>query len=192
MKDRLEAEKYFRDLRTEAYKLAEEGVHEHISPAIRLTEITELALQQAAEWPIQRRASGMREAAYWDWSHEVARFRRRPRRVEVAIWYEQTLLCGLALGRTSKNRVVGTIHLLEKNPRLREIPPPADGVVEPILVAPIAVRFLEAYALLLGCKEIAIDHPFADLVPYYESLGFDRRVTKGKKVLRLHHALTRR
>ena len=181
MKDQYQAESYFRSLRFEAYKIAEQGVHANINPDVQLTEITAHALQQAALWPSQRKSAPGRLAAYWDWHAEVNRFRRRPRRVEVAIWYNQTLLCGLALGRTSNSRVVGTIHLLERNP----VPTPIDG-----MVAPIAVRFLEAYARVLGCKEMAIDHPFADLVPYYQSLGFVRLVTKGKKVVRMHQTLT--
>jgi len=182
VKDRFEAESYFRGLRFQAYKIAEASVHKNVNPDVQLTEITEAALQQASNWTSQRRALPNRLTAGWDWRTEVVRFRRRPRRVEVAIWHNQTLLCGLALGRTSNNRVVATIHLLERNPASVT---PIDG-----MIAPIAVRFLEAYARVLGCREIAVDQPFSALVPYYQTLGFNRLVTKGKRVLRMYQILT--
>lgn len=182
MKDRFEAEQYFRSLRLEAYKIAEESVRKNVAPDVQLTEITRAALEQASTWPSQRKALPNRLTAGWDWRTEVARFRRRPRRVEVAVWHRQTLLCGLALGRTSNNRVVATIHLLERNPAQVT---PIDG-----MIAPIAVRFLEAYARVLGCREIAVDQPFPALVPYYQSLGFNRLVIKGKRVLRMYQLLT--
>ena len=101
--------------------------------------------------------------------------KRRPRRVEVALWYGETL-CGLALGRISNNRVVATIHLVESNPAGN----PLGGSVVPYLAL-----FLEAIGVIAGCKDVSIEQPVKDLVHYYESLGFTKKVTKGSKVLRL-------
>lgn len=179
---RNEAEIRYRLLRKQAYLLAEQSL-KTLDQGIRLSEITGPAIQAAKQWKREESdQSSKRRLAYWDWQDSLARFRRRPRRVELAIWHGQTMLCGLALGRTSNRRVVATIHLLERDPS------PTNPLIG--LVAPIALRFLDTYARLLGCSEIAINDPFPEVVDYYKSLGLDRVVTKGKKVISMHQKLT--
>lgn len=132
-----------------------------------LTDINDEALAQADQW------GGFR------WGYIGRKFRRRPRRVELAIWYDDEL-CGIACGRVSNKRVVASIHYLESNPRAH----PLRGSV-----AAIASRFLDTMALLAGCNETSIQNPVEPLIGFYKDLGYVRETVRGQKVTRLNKVL---
>ena len=76
-------------------------------------------------------------------------------------------LCGLVLGRISRNRVYASIHYLAANP---EQETPLSGVF-----AQLAVRYLELQAVALGCTMLSIAKPVESLVNFYGTLGFTLR-----------------
>lgn len=177
LETRQEAERRFAIIRHEAYQVAQEEFRATVDPSIRVSQISEEALLQAQQW--RRRYAGIRAAHEpgWNWDREVRKFRRRPRRVEVAFWAGDQLLCGLALGRVSDRRIVATIHFIE-----------ADPAIENTLsgkVGQLAARFLEIYAVHLGCSEIAIDSPLPELTEFYAELGFRKFRIRGRRVIRM-------
>ncbi len=83
-----------------------------IEPLLRLTGIDLDALDAwETTWP--RPYSGKDDG--WDWRQVVVRLRKRPARVEVAVWFGDEL-CGLVGGRLSERREVVRIDLLEGRP----------------------------------------------------------------------------
>ncbi|XLZ71755.1 hypothetical protein ABT364_07235 [Massilia sp. SR12] len=175
-KNRAESERKYRDARSLAMTVLEPEVQELTGLPVRLKGIDQAALAAADAWRETYRDLG-RDAHRpgWNGNKEAKRFGGRSRRVELAIWLDDTL-CGLALGRISDRRVVATIHLLEGNP----VANPLSG-----RVIPIASRFLEVLAITVGCREAAIDSPVPGLVHRYRAMGFTKEVTRGKKVIRL-------
>jgi hypothetical protein len=121
----------------------------------------------------------------WLWAKEVTRARRRPRRVEAAVYAERTdgpaVLCGLILGRVSNSRVVASIHLLSRAPE----PNPLKG-----RVAKIAVRYLEFCAAAFGCTIASLQRPVPELIGFYKELGFQREVKKKGRIERLERDLS--
>lgn len=179
--DRHRAEADYREARLKAMMLVEPEVQQMTGLNVGLKDIDSNAIQAAESW-----RSGYAEVDRathepgWDWAKQLKKFRRRPRRVELAIWVDEHL-CGLALGRISDRCIVATIHFLEGNP----IDNPLQGKV-----IPIATRYLEVLALGLGCKEASVELPLPDLISVYKEMGFVREVTKGQKILRLKKAVT--
>lgn len=156
-----------------------EALFSYIDPSLQLTKITPWALRQAKTWiPIPPSPPRID----WDWDEEFKRFRRRPKRTEVAIWLNGTFLCGLSLGRVSKHRVVATIHLIEGNPNL-----PA---IMRRKVGKIVTMFLQSYALLCGCSTMVVDSPDPNLLGFYGSLGFTQQTLLHGEVVRLSQPVT--
>lgn len=146
---------------------------------ISLTDITPPALGQAMQWRPHYALQPNKRIPTWNWVHLLQHYRRRPRRIELAIWLGPTV-CGLLLGRVSERRVIASIHYLESNP----VGNPLSGQV-----AEIAVRYLDAIAHLLGCKETAIANPIPELVDFYRQLGFAKSVCKRSKLVSLNKKL---
>lgn len=116
----------------------------------------------------------------WSWRKVLSKFRRRPRRIEAALWHN-TILCGLTVGRISDRCVVATIHYVEALP----LENPLQGKVLPFIV-----RYLEAVALSLGCTCVTIERPLPALLSYYREMGFTSEVKKGGHVIRMQKQLT--
>jgi len=173
-KTRAQAETYYRQVRRDAQLAVQAELRELTHAEIFLTDIGEEALAAADTWRELYSAHKADHVPGWDWRKEVRRIRNRPRRVEVALWHEQTV-CGLALGRISDRCVIATIHLVEANPAGN----PLAGMVVPFIT-----RYLETLAASLGCKEVSIEQPAEALVEYYESIGFGKKVMKGQRVIR--------
>ncbi|QDQ26949.1 hypothetical protein FNU76_11570 [Chitinimonas arctica] len=173
----------YAEARHAAYHDAQREFQAALGADIRLTLISAEALRQAASWSSTCSSTKAVYLPGWNREVELRKFRRRPRRVEVAIWYGEALLCGIALGRISDRRVVATIHFLQGNPLADN---PISGKV-----GALATRFLEIYALELGCTYISIEHPVPELIEYYENLGFTNRVVRGRRVIRLTKLLDR-
>lgn len=178
---REQAEARFAEIRHSVYRQIEDELRDQ-NINVNFRKITHDAAERAHRWQypshLQHRVPG------WNWLKEVKSFQRRPKRVEAAIWDgsgPNSLLCGLVLGRVSRNKVCASIHYLESNPE-RETP--LSGIF-----AQIATRYLELQAAALGCKELSINKPHPDLLDFYDELGFKRRVTKGRTVVRVERLL---
>lgn len=177
--ERLLAERRCRALRAEARAIAEPDIQEATGFDVRLSDITPEAIEIAASWSPLYTGTRAHHRPGWAWDHEVRRFRRRPRRVELAIWVDKTL-CGLVLGRISDRHVVATIHFIESSPATTPLSHQ---------IAPIATRYLDILATVAGCQEVAIERPVDGLVEFYQELGYDRATIKGQRVLRLKKSL---
>ncbi len=143
-----------------------------------LTDINTEALRQAATWNSNPR-TGSSSYVPWDWGQLRISFARRQGRLELAIWVESNL-CGLVLGKVSEKKVIASIHYMQKNPEEN----PLSGHV-----AEIASLYLDAFGLILGCKETAIRNPIDPLIDYYKQLGFTRVVKKKGKIICLERDL---
>jgi hypothetical protein len=171
---RQQAEQRYRDIRRESREVIIEQLRRLSNPQVDLSDITEEALEQADVWRTKYPIAKHSYIPGWSWRKVVAKFRRRPRRLEVALWQDVTL-CGLAVGRISDRCVVATIHYIESMPEGN----PLQGKVVPFIV-----RYLEALAVSLGCESVTIERPVEDLMDYYSMFGFDHRIMKGSRVVR--------
>lgn len=175
----LKQEQKYREYRDDASMMALPEIKQLIGIDIRLSDITTEAIKQALLWrksyvgPLASHKPG------WDWSKELLKFRRRPRRLELAIWVDNSL-CGLVIGRVSDRRVVASIHLIEGNPA-------ANPLAKNILT--IATVWLNAFATLLSCKQTSIERPIKDLVSHYIDLGYSDVTSRGNKTIRLKRFL---
>jgi hypothetical protein len=172
-----EAEERFSAIRHEVYRITEETLNEILPINVRFSSITLDATEIADSWVYPEHKQY--HAPGWSWAKEARKFKRRPRRVEAAIWVDQpeTILCGLVLGRVGKGRMMASIHFLEGNPNVAS---PLKGQI-----AQIAIRHLELHAYALGCNTLGIANPRPDLIKFYEALGFRHYIRKGAKVVRL-------
>ncbi|MES2076242.1 MAG: hypothetical protein V4462_11560 [Pseudomonadota bacterium] len=162
--------------RREARELATISLADITAAAVHLDDITPDAIVQTKEW---RHAYPDLRQGSWDWEKIVRLFRRRARHVELAIWVD-AVLSGLLVGRISDNRVVATIHFLERRP--------ADNPLAGS-VARIATQYLEVLAILLNCRQTALDSPLPALLEFYKNLGYNNATSKGRKVIRLSKTL---
>lgn len=179
-KDRAESEAKYRAARAFAMGELEPEIRDLTGQDVSLRDIDQTALDAASAW--RSAYAGVGKADYlpaWDWGKEARRFKRRSRRLELAIWVGD-VLCGLAIGRISDRCIVATIHLLEGNPAGN----PLGGNV-----IPIATRYLEVLAATIGCREASIESPVPTLVERYRSAGYVKEVFKGKKIVRLKKAI---
>lgn len=176
---RNQAEDRYREVRREARESVIESLRELSSPDVSLSEITEDALAQADKWRSHYPVARHSFIPGWSWRKVVSKFRRRPKRIELALW-QNTTLCGLAVGRISDGCIVATIHYVESLP----LDNPLQGKVVPFIV-----RYLEAVATHLGCQTVTIEKPVPELLAYYKGLGFTFAVIKGNQVIRLRKQL---
>lgn len=172
-------EQTYASYREAARNLVEPRLLDLTNYDVTLTEINAAALKQATAWRSCYTGNRRTHLPKWDWEKVVEHYRRRPRRVELAIWVTPTL-CGLVLGRISERQVVASIHFLEGNPT----PHPLSKHV-----AAVAARYLDAIAVLAGCEQTAVMRPVPGLVNYYKNLGFVEETTRGKRVIRLTKTL---
>lgn len=169
---RLEAHQRYRAHRKEASERMSPWLATITSHSVSLDDITDAAVAQAKGW---RKTFPEIRQSNWDWGKLVKSFRRRSRHIELAIWVNQ-ILCALLVGRISDNRIVATVYFLERRP----LDNPLAGSI-----AMIASRYVETLAVLLDCKQTALDSPLPALIDFYKKLGYTSVTTKGKKVVRL-------
>jgi hypothetical protein len=162
--------------RQEARELTALSLSNITATVVHLDDITPDAIIQTKEW---RHAYPDLRQGNWDWEKIIKLFRRRARHVELAIWVD-AVLSGLLVGRISDNCVVATIHFLERRP--------ADNPLAGS-VARIATQYLEVLAIMLNCRQTALDSPLPALLEFYKSLGYNNATTKGRKVIRLSKTL---
>lgn len=141
------------------------------SPEIRLAEIGHEALAAAGGWKNRR--------VVWDWEQLVRKLKRRPRRIELAIWVDP-VLCGLAVGRISDRRVSARIDRLERAPGTFQLAG---------LIGEIATVYLDTIGTLAGCREAVISKPAESLLDFYKELGYTKEIIKHGKVIGLKKIL---
>lgn len=99
----------------------------------------------------------------WDWPGEVTAWRKKcPSRLEMSVWHEHHL-CGLLIARTTSSKKSLYIEGVEGAPYSH----PLKG-----LVIPICITASEAYAAMLGAKEVRVQAPDPAVVPAYCELGY--------------------
>jgi hypothetical protein len=99
----------------------------------------------------------------WDWPAEVALWRSKcPSRLEMSVWHEHHL-CGLLIARTTSSKKILYIEGIEGAPYSH----PLKG-----LVIPACIAASEAYAAMLGAKEVRVQAPDPAVVPAYCELGY--------------------
>lgn len=166
-------------LRLKAREIVMATLVDFTDEKVYLDDITDDAIQAAKSMREGYVGQDIAHKPAWDWEKIWHQGCKRSRRVELAIWVEQKL-CGLALGRVSKNCVVATIHYLESNPQSN----PLKGNI-----APIAIRYVEALGIMHGCTQSSIEQPAPGLVEFYKGLGYLNETTKGQKITRLKKTL---
>lgn len=177
--DRREKEQLYAQYRAAARDLVLQQIGDVTDQPVTLSDINAAAIAQAQQWPTQYQGERAAHRPKWDWAKQLEHYRRRYRRVELAIWVDPTL-CGLVLGRISDRRVSASIHLLEANPGTH----PLKGDV-----AVLAARFLDAMTVVTGCTHAAIERPVPDLVEFYRELGFKNELMRGKRIIQLKKSL---
>ncbi|MDH0342104.1 hypothetical protein [Chromobacterium haemolyticum] len=174
-----DAEARYSLIRGEVYRIAAAACLWEMQQKVLFTSITEETARRADKWVYPPERSHHQPG--WGWLKELKKFKRRPRRIEAAIWSLDDdggqVLCGLVLGRVSNSRIIASITYLEGNP---EQPNPLAGVV-----AQLAIRYLQIHATALHCTVLGINQPRPDLVEFYRELGFSRKIEKKGKVFRL-------
>lgn len=125
---------------------------------VRLTPINAEALNAwYGDWP-----ESPHPDANFPWPELAAKFRKCPRRFEVAVWHGDTL-CGLCLGIPSRGMGSLTIRWLEGRPYAH----PLRGYV-----ALVALSLADQFADYLGNTWVRLKNPNSGAIPKYESLGF--------------------
>lgn len=140
-------------------------------PRLNLTEFTAREASFAhLTWNNQ--TNGRRPNSPWDWTQIWSQWGySRPKQFNMSLYYD-TMLCGIALGRPSRQKTRMKLELVESHP----------DRAHPLKnrVFAITLRALENYALLIGAEEIRIMKPHRKLRDYYRS--FHLTFVEGKEV----------
>ncbi|HAT2179294.1 hypothetical protein [Raoultella planticola] len=107
----------------------------------------------------------------FNWNQER---RNQTKRIDVSIRCRD-FLCGLMLGRRSKNRLCITLRYLEGNPHNH----PLKG-----FVMPIALIISESFADAYGIRQVNISRPDKKLIERYASFGYSLNAADKARVKR--------
>ncbi|HGH7465998.1 TPA: hypothetical protein ACG71I_002445 [Klebsiella pneumoniae] len=107
----------------------------------------------------------------FNWNQER---RNQTKRIDVSIRCRD-FLCGLMLGRRSKNRLCITLRYLEGNPHNH----PSKG-----FVMPIALIISESFADAYGIRQVNISRPDKKLIERYASFGYSLNAADKARVKR--------
>jgi hypothetical protein len=142
---RKELADYYRTLRAAAREIVMENLVAEGRTEIRLTDIGQNALREAAAWDdIDARRVD------WSWEKLYRKWSRRPRHVALAIWIDPTLCC-LLLGKITDGRVMARIDRIERAP---------DVPVEQIAsVGVVAKQYIHYLGQLAGCRHAVVWEP---------------------------------
>ncbi|MBU1393886.1 MAG: hypothetical protein KJ856_10205 [Gammaproteobacteria bacterium] len=156
----------FRKIRQDIYEEVSRLVVEEfpdLDGRIRLTEITMNALDaRINNWEQHPDPERQILDDPEDWRTTTDRYKRdHPTRLELAIWYDDTL-CGLMLGKPSEGRLVVKINFIEG-----AFENPLKG-----MILPIATQCAELFASFIGAPWVGIQDPLDGVRWRYEELGF--------------------
>lgn len=139
-------------------------------PMLRLTPINTTALRAKNQWPDVSREP---PNGGWDWDSWTSYFKSRHKKFfDVAIWHGNEL-CGLVLGRLSRNNVKVRLELIEGS-SVSGHPLKGDVVY-------IGLSAIEAFGAVVGAEESLIIDPVEGVIPAYNSLGYQLRFG-GKRI----------
>ncbi|NKI46363.1 hypothetical protein HFV06_08500 [Pseudomonas fluorescens] len=137
---------------------------------VSLTTILEPQLTEAEVWhnhPLR--------LVQWDWRQILHKFRKKPKRIDVA-FYSQEILCGLMTAGISRGRVCVNIRYVEANPD------PTHPLKGSFLF--VALRQAELFASFSNCKLVSVSQPDPALVRSYKSFGYELVESDRKRELR--------
>lgn len=130
-------------------------------PGVSLTPINSKAVSEHRKWVTGRNPPN----GGWDWGSWVEKYRRSyGKRLELAIWHNNTTLCGLALGKASGANIHVRLEVLEGAPGQNN---PLKGSV-----AFIALTALELYGTVCDSEEARIIDPVDGAIRVYEKYGY--------------------
>lgn len=155
----LDAETRYELYREEARILAFSALPQNIKQQLALSKIDQKALNDATLW-----SDNDHREVDWDWKfgHRIYSY-RYPKRFELAIWHNNTL-CSLTIGRPSYH---GSRIRLDFTERMPENCPTKGYTMQIVILA------AEAYARLIGAKEVRLMHPMnQSLVNYYQQFDY--------------------
>jgi hypothetical protein len=116
--------------------------------------------------------AGLHPSGYgaFPWWRIAARYCRRPRNFQVALW-SQGILCGLAVGKMARDHSALSLDYLE---RKQNAPNPLAGDVAGIVTAAAIY-----YSGALGVPLLEISNPVPELERRYQALGFSLAYNRG-------------
>lgn len=171
------AHQYYARLRRRAYDLVEREVLKagFVHVPLRITETDE---HTVAVWYAAWRGRHPTGYGNWEWDRILAKARRRPSAFHVALWSGETL-CGLAVGRLSKRRLVGvrhtvSVHFMESS---HDAYHPLRGSVAALVIAAA-----EAYGREVQASRVRLVDPLPGVVRLYENYGFTVARKRGQSV----------
>ena len=171
------AHQYYARLRRRAYDLVEREAFETglVHVPLRIAETDE---HTVAVWRTSWRGGHPTGHGNWEWDRILAKAWRRPSAFHVALWSGEHL-CGLAVGRLSKRRLVGvrhtiSVHFIESSHDARH---PLRGNV-----AALSISASEVYGRLTGASRIRLIDPLPGIVRLYEDHGFTVARQAGQSV----------
>lgn len=172
-----QAQSYYAGLRRIAYDHAAgealvRGVHR---APVRLADTDEQTIAVWRSTWTGRHPSG---AGGWPWDVLLRKAWRRPSAFHLAIWSGGEL-CGLAVGRLSRRRVLGirhtlSVHFMEGSPHPRH---PLKGDV-----ALLVIVAADAYARAMGAHRLRLMNPLPGALPIYLRYGFTVARVTGQAV----------
>jgi hypothetical protein len=145
-------------------------------PGLELRPIYFCDAVQGDSWRLQWNDPAKRPT--WEWVELFNRYNTRQgvKRFEVAVWL-RGVLCGLCYGFPNKSKLILRIHAIGRAPNGNQLA----GKVLPVLLASA-----DAYALLLGSKEVWICEPMnSELVALYAKHKFSPVTADGGQVTHL-------
>jgi hypothetical protein len=162
---RSSAEARYRETRRLAFQQAQEELAD-AGIGVDLRSIDAAAMEAFSAWPPRRVA--------WPWPDLAADWRKgHPDRFDLAVWSDGAL-CALAMGRPAPKAPHMSLHYMEANP----------DPVNPLRrrVAAVVVTSLQAYAMVLGKRELRLIDPLPAVVPFYCStrMGFTLVTPRGE------------
>lgn len=152
----------YAQVRSIAYRTAEKDLEDGPRINATLTSIDRNALARwRRDWlPLEATVG---EYGGWNWEEISASYIRRLDAFHLALWAEG-ILCGMAVGKVSRNRSRLAIHYLEGTPQQ---PNPLRGrIVLSTLVA--ATRYAQA----LGVHLLRVRNPIPPMARWLERAGF--------------------
>jgi hypothetical protein len=142
--------------------------------------ITEIDEQTLNSWTQTWKQNNQRKPPNggWDWDYKTKDMSKKyeKRLISIAIWVDNTTLCGLALCQRSKGSETISIHYIERSPDNTE---PLKGYIFKIVEA----ICLEYAILTKKTKTIRIIQPVDNLIALYQENGFKahKKLLSGRK-----------
>jgi len=165
----LSTENKYHELRSSSRLVAKNSLPLNLSEMVGLKSVDSIALVHAKRW---EDSLSRNDDANWSWSEGFRKYAyRHPKRFDLAIWYANSQLCGLSLGKPTFSGSRLRLDILEGSPDWH---PLKGKIVE------LTVLAAKTYAASIGADQVRIMRPLnSELIKYYEGHGFTFK--KGKE-----------